>query len=262
MMNIIKYKIPKYLLFFILILSGASLSAQLEQRSKLKKDQDKEQAVSLLGKPLLKPDLPTETRAKLEADYRIALKNFRDRPGDPETHIWLGSRLAYLGDYQKAIRTFSDGAYYFPDDPRFPRHRGHRYITTRKLGLALEDVKLAAKMIEGTKDQVEPDGAPNPSGIPVSSLHSNIWYHLGLTQYLLGDYKGAFSSYERCFNESDNEDKKVSSGYWLYIISKRLKKDEYAGELLVHFNKDIKLVENFAYLEMLMIYKSGKSPEE
>lgn len=252
----------KLFLFFILIFTSASLYSQLDQRSKLRKNQDKEQAISLLGQPLLKPDYPPETRAKLEADYQLALKNFRARPNDPETHIWLGRRLAYLGDYQKAIRTFSDGVYYFPDDPRFLRHRGHRYISTRKFELALDDFERAAKMIEGTEDQVEPDGAPNPAGIPVSSLHSNIWYHLGLTQYLLGDFQGAFQSYQRCYEESDNNDKIVSSGYWLYIISKRLGNADFTENLLADIGKNMKLLENFAYQEMLMFYKSGKTPED
>ena len=35
-------------------------------------------------------------------------------------------------------------------------------------------------MIAGKEDSIEPDGMPNPQNIPVSSLHTNIWYHLGL----------------------------------------------------------------------------------
>lgn len=225
-------------------------------------DTEKEQCTSLLGKPLYKAKLSPEAANSLNAKYNIALKDFRAQPGNSDYHIWLGRRLAYLGDYVKAIRVFTDGAYYFPDDPRFFRHRGHRYITIRKLDLALADFEHAAKMIEGKEDRIEPDGAPNAAGIPVSTLHSNIWYHLGLTQYLLGDFESAFLSYERCYKESDNNDKKVSSGYWLYIIGKRLGKHAYCDKLLDEIGEDMKLIENFAYHQMLMFYKSGKNPED
>ena len=223
---------------------------------------DQHQCISLLGKALYKPQMSADAKVALTANYNAALEDFRSNPGNPDSHIWLGRRLAYLGEYIKSIRVFTDGIYFFPSDARFYRHRGHRYITTRKLDLALADFKEAARLIEGKKDKIEPDGAPNAAGIPVSSLHSNIWYHLGLTQYLLGDFKSAFESYETCYKESDNNDKKVSSGYWLYIIAKRLGKEECCNDLMKKMKKDMKLIENFAYYEMLMFYKSGLSPEE
>ena len=247
----------------IIIISGfIILMLTFTANSAFTQDSEKEQCTSLLGELLYKPKLSPEAANSFNAKYNKALKDFRAQPGNPDTHIWLGRRLAYLGDYIKAIRAFSDGAYYFPDDPRFFRHRGHRYITTRKFDLALADFEHAAKMIEGKEDRIEPDGAPNAAGIPVSTLHSNIWYHLGLTQYLLGDFENAFHSYERCYKESDNNDKKVSSGYWLYIIGKRLGKHAYCDKFMDEIGKNMKLIENFAYHQMLVFYKSGKSPEE
>jgi tetratricopeptide (TPR) repeat protein len=249
-------------LLLILLPTTAAVPQQNSGISNTGEKEEKEQAVSLLGKPLFKPELSEEAKIKLNADYEKALADFRARPGDPDAHIWLGRRLAYLGDYIKAIRVFSDGMYYFPNDARFYRHRGHRFITIRQFEMALEDLEQAAKMIDGQPDQVEPDGAPNQAGIPVSSLHSNIWYHLGLAQYLLGDFEAAFNSFERCYKESDNNDKLVSSAYWLYIISCRLGKDDYAHKILSGIDKDIELIENFAYHELLMFYKSGKTPEK
>ena len=184
-------------LFLILICIPAGYSQENKEMWRKGEARETEQGISLLGKPLLKPALNPEAIQSLTGKYNIALENFRSDPGNPEAHIWLGRRLAYLGNFTKAIRVFSDGIYFFPSDARFYRHRGHRYITIRKLDFALEDFEKAAKLIEGKKDKIEPDGAPNAAGIPVSSLHSNIWYHLGLTQYLLEDFEGAFKSYER-----------------------------------------------------------------
>ena len=247
----------------MLALSFSILYSQGTQKSgQSGKIPEKEQAISLLGELLYKPVINEEAINSLSGKYNRALDDFRSHPENPETHIWLGRRLAYMGEYIKAIRVFSDGIYYFPDDPRFYRHRGHRYITLRKLDLALADFQKATVLIKGKKDKIEPDGAPNAAGIPVSSINSNIWYHLGLTQYLMGDFKEAFESYLICYEESDNNDKKVSSGYWLYLIGRRLGKDQYCMDLLDKMDKDMKLIENFAYHEMLMFYKSGLSPED
>ena len=76
-----------------------------------------------------------------------------------------------------------------PNEPRLYRHRGHRYITIRKFDLAIADLRKASQLIAGKPDEIEPDGAPNKAGIPRSTLQSNIWYHLGLAQYLAGDFE-------------------------------------------------------------------------
>ena len=54
--------------------------------------------------------------------------------------------------------------------PRFPRHRGHRYISIRQLDNAISDFEHAASMIDGQPNEIEPDGMPNARGIPVSTL--------------------------------------------------------------------------------------------
>ena len=92
---------------------------------------------------------------------------------------------------------FSKGVAAHPNNPRMYRHRGHRYITTRQFDRAIADFEKAATLIKGTPDEIEPDGAPNPTGKPRSSLHFNIWYHLGLAHYLKGDYQKAAARVRR-----------------------------------------------------------------
>ena len=94
-----------------------------------------------------------------------------------------------------AIAIFTKGIQQFPEDARMYRHRGHRFITLRQLDLAIDDFKKAAQLIEGKEDEMEPDGMPNPRGIPTSSLHSNIWYHLGLAYYLEGKFENSLEAY-------------------------------------------------------------------
>ena len=82
----------------------------------------------------LQPLIPSESsRAKLE----IARMNYLKNPTDPDAMIWLGRRIAYTGDYHGAIDVFSQGIRKFPEDARFYRHRGHRYISVRQFDNAI-----------------------------------------------------------------------------------------------------------------------------
>ena len=57
---------------------------------------------------------------------------------------------------------FSKGIALYPDNPKFYRHRGHRYISIRQFAKAQADFEKAAQLIKGKPDEIEPDGAPNP----------------------------------------------------------------------------------------------------
>src|SRR4029079_14854032 len=116
-------------------------------------------------------------------------------PSSADAAIWLGRRLAYLGRFPEAIEAFTQGIAIHPADARLYRHRGHRYITTRRFDREVADLTKASQLVAGKQDEVEPDGAPNKAGIPRSTLQSNIWYHLGLAQYLSGDFDAALASY-------------------------------------------------------------------
>ena len=164
------------------------------------------QAISLLGEELRSGE-PSE---KVLENLAAARVDYARDPNDADNAIWLGRRIAYTGDYRGAIEIFSVGIMKHPDDARFYRHRGHRYISIRELDRAIADLEHAALLIAGTEDEVEPDGAPNPAGIPVSTLHSNIWYHLGLTYYLKGDLDNALRIYDIAIEQTPNDDMRVA----------------------------------------------------
>lgn len=205
------------------------------------------EATSLSGVPLYPPD-PIPNRAKLEADLADAM-------------IAVGRRHAYLWRYQEAIDAFTRGIASFPDDARMYRHRGHRYITTRKFDLARRDLEHAATLIRGTADQVEPDGAPNPSGIPRSTTHFNIWYHLALTYYLQGDYAKALEAYRACMAVSKNDDAVVATTDWTWMTLMRLGKKDEAATLLARITPKMEILENGAYHRRLLMYKGAEKPE-
>lgn len=220
--------------------------------------------MSLLGEPLFPPPAPEETRQRQETQLDEALARLEADPEDPDALIWVGRRYAYLGEYRQAIATFTRGLELYPDDARFYRHRGHRYITVRELDRAIGDFRRAAELIRGIQDQVEPDGQPNAMGIPTSTLHFNVWYHYGLAHYLKGEFDEAADKYRRCMEASVHPDSKVATGHWLYMSLRRAGREEEARQLLAGLDLDAlapEIIESGSYLDLLRLYASGREEE-
>jgi tetratricopeptide (TPR) repeat protein len=192
---------------------------------------------------------------KLLTQYEEAKATFEANPEDVEAIIWYGRRTAYLGQYRKAIAIYSEGLEKFPKEPRLYRHRGHRYISIREYDKAIADFEKAAQLIEGTADEIEPDGMPNALNIPVSSLHGNIYYHLGLAYYLTHQYEKAYQAYLKCRESGNHYDNIVSSTHWLYMIQQRLGNPAKADSLLAPIYADSTVIENQSYADLCLLYK-------
>ncbi len=220
-----------------------------------------QQGTSLLDQSLV-PVQPAQTVLdQFWTELREAHADFVASPDDAEAQIWLGRRLAYLGYYRRAIEVYADGFAKHPEDARFLRHRGHRYISVRELDAAIEDLALAAKLVQNTPDEVEPDGRPNERGIPTSTLQSNIWYHLGLAQYLQGDFQRALSSYRQDLELNRGPDGVVAASYWLYLIHRRLGNAEEADAVLEAVTAEMDIIENHSYHQLLLMFKGETAPE-
>lgn len=204
----------------------------------------------------------TEAKAKLEKDIATAYDLYIKDTSDADALIWYGRRLAYSGQYDKAIEVYTKGIQQHPTDPRLYRHRGHRYLTTRCFDKAIADFQIAAQLIKSKPDEIEPDGMPNAQNIPTSTLHSNIWYHLGLAYYLQGEFSKAEKAYRECLKVSTNPDMYVATANWYYITLRELKKEKKAQKLLETVQKEMKLIENEGYLTILLLYKNLQNPEE
>jgi tetratricopeptide (TPR) repeat protein len=221
------------------------------------------EATSLLGVPLHPPEIPAERRRVLEDNLVRAVLDFVRDPRAADSFIWLGRRLAYLGRYRDAIAVYTRGLEAHPDDFRLLRHRGHRYVTVREFDNAVADLERATRLIRNVPDAVEPDGDPNPRGIPTSTSHFNIWYHLGLAYYLQGDFENARRCYRECLAFSTGSpDRLVATSDWLYMTLRRLGRDAEAAEVLAPIRRDLPVIENTVYLSRLLLYKGEKTPEE
>ncbi len=209
------------------------------------------QALSLLGQPLYAADPNEGARENLE----IAQANYESDPNAADNIIWLGRRLAYAGDYRLSIETFSEGMNKFPKDPRFYRHRGHRYISIREFELAIADFETAAELMQDLPTHVEPDGLPNAQNIPLTTTQGNVWYHLGLAYYLKQDWPRALTAFRNGYNLGGYDDNFVSTGFWIYLILRRMGNEEEAAIALNGISADMNIIENMSYHELCLLYK-------
>ena len=225
------------------------------------------QSRPVLGQPAVPPEVyrapPLSPEALRDAEAKLAQARaaYEKNPGSADALIWLGRRTAYLGRFDEAIRIYTLGIRKHPRDARLYRHRGHRLITTRRFREAVADLERAARLIRGRRDEVEPDGLPNARNIPTGTLGSNVWYHLGLARYLLGDFRGALAAYRECEKFSKNPDMLVATSHWLYMTLRRLGRGEEARRVLEPIGPGMDVIENGDYYRLLLMYKGEVAPE-
>jgi tetratricopeptide (TPR) repeat protein len=234
----------------LLTIASTTLSCQNQQNND-NQNIENQVFVSPLGKELIS----SEPSKKMLDLYVKAKQDFEADPSNIDNIIWYGRRTAYLGRYDDAINIYSKGIDQFPEDPRLYRHRGHRFISIRKFDEAIADFEKAGRLIEGTENEIEPDGMPNAQNIPVSTLHGNIWYHLGLVYYLTHDYEKAYDAYVKCRESGSKPDNIVSSTHWLYMIQRRMGNEELANRMLEPIEEGVIIIENTDYYNLCRFYK-------
>ncbi len=241
-----------------LFIALVSLSFNANTAELLPEVPDGAQALSLQGQVLY----PAEPNAGTRANLERAQSDYNANPDNADNIIWLGRRTAYAGDYRRAIEIYSEGINKFPEDPRFFRHRGHRYISIREFDRAIADFERAAELMEDLPIQVEPDGLPNVQNIPLTTTQGNVWYHLGLAYYLKQDWPRALSAFRNGYNLGGYDDNLVSTGHWIYMILRRMGNDAEAAVALNEISADMDIIENMSYHELCLLYKGEMEIED
>lgn len=219
------------------------------------------QAVSLLGDTLRTLPLSAPVRARYEAQLAEARRAYEHSPANLDSIVWYARRLAYVGQLRESIEIYTRGLALHRDNPWLLRHRGHRYISVRDFDAAVRDLDLAAVRVAGQPDIIEPDGQPNPRGIPIGTLHSNIGYHLALAHYLRGDWTKAAAVAQREVDIATNDDRRVSMAHWLYMSLRRSGRDVEAARVVAPMRRDMNIVENQAYHRLMLLYIGELSPD-
>ena len=217
------------------------------------------ETITLLGDTLISPVIK---EGESLDEFKSAQKIYFNNEDNSESLIWYGRRAAYLGYYQKSIDLYSEGIKKYPDDARFYRHRGHRYISTRQYDKAIKDFRKAIRLIDEKVDQIEPDGLPNKKNIPLTTLNGNIWYHIGLAYYLTNDMNNALKAFSNRSVSHKYDDNIVSSAHWLYMINRRLGDIEGADRIIDKVNSEMDIIENMSYHQSCLFYKGELKESE
>ena len=217
------------------------------------------EAFSLEGRPLFRPELSPEVLADRVARYEAALAAAAAAPDDVTASVWLGRRLGYLSRFDEAIEVYSKALERHPDEPRLLRHRGHRFLSVRKYLRAREDLARAAVLTQERPDEIEPDGLPYPGRPPHSTLQFNIYYHLALAHWCLGDAGAAAAAWRDCLATvaPGNDEARVAVTHWLWCAMQRggQAEDVAVAELLAPVGEGLDVVENRAYYDLCRLYR-------
>ena len=184
-----------------------------------------------------------------------------EKDSSEENFIWYGRRLGYVNRMQEAIDIFTAGIIQYPNSWKLYRFRGHRFISTREFALAIRDLTQAKKLMAGAPLEIEPDGIPNKLNKPLSTYQYNVYYHLGLGYYLIGQFAMAEEAFKECLKLSDNDDLYVASADWLYLIYRRMNDQKSAKAILTSIYDSMNIIENDAYYKRLQMYQGKISPD-
>ncbi|HET8771871.1 MAG TPA: tetratricopeptide repeat protein [Gemmatimonadaceae bacterium] len=201
--------------------------------------------------------VPSATSATSQENPELAAARaaWERHPTNADSIIWYGRRVGYTGDFARAVAIYTEGLKHHPDEPRLLRHRGHRYISMRDFPRAIADLSRAREIVAGTPDQVEPDGQPNARGIPTSTLHGNIRYHLALAHYVTGDFEQALPVWAEDARLARNHDHQVAATYWWVLTLAQLGRHDEARAALAPIQADWDIIENGSYHQLLLWMK-------
>jgi tetratricopeptide (TPR) repeat protein len=172
-------------------------------------------------------DAVRNARAALEAN-----------PKDVAKIIDLGVAQSGARQFREAIATFTRGLEIEPDNALLLRWRGHRYLSVREFDRAFTDLTRGAR-IDGTI--------------------YGIWYHLGVVQYLRGDFADAAASFARAQPIAPDAGELAGSTDWLWMSLSRAGRGAEAKAMLGR-RPDNKPITN-AYTRRLQLYRGEIGPE-
>ena len=224
------------------------------------------EAWTLNGAPLYAPTFSGLPLLGFDAQISIARHNLQLAPrADPAKHVWLGRRLAYKWQFRMALVALAAALARWPEDAPLHRHRGHRYITSRNFSRAEADLHTASRLIEGTADSWEAEGMPNPYNLPLSSLHFNVHYHLGLSRYLQADFAGAIRAYEALPTAGSyaNDESLAARAHWEYMALRRAGHAATSAEVnrtLAPIHSGMRALDGGSYYLALCLLYKGAGP--
>ena len=151
--------------------------------------------------------------------------------------IDLGVAQSGARQFRDAIATFTRGLEIEPNNALLLRWRGHRYLSVREFDRAFADL---------TRD----------AGI--DSTIYGIWYHLGVIQFVRGDFSDAAASFAKAQPIAPDAGELAGATDWLWISLSRAGRGAEARAMLDR--RPEKPVTN-AYTRRLQLYRGEIGPD-
>jgi tetratricopeptide (TPR) repeat protein len=180
-------------------------------------------------------------------------------PGDADRLLAAAGARAAAWRFREALELYSRGIQLHPNDARFYRFRGHRYLTVRQFEDGARDLDHAARL---------------------DSTNFDVAYHQGLAHYLLGHYARAADTYGKCLGFATNDalrqkeargefrqgyrscmriatddESRVAMTDWAWRANMRAGRRAEADRLLATIRDGLPVSTNRSYYEALLLYK-------
>src|SRR5512143_1575682 len=147
-----------------------------------------------------------DTGAIAHAESALALD-----PRNVDLIIQLGVAQSGARQYREAIKTFTRGLALAPDNALLYRWRGHRYLSVREFGHAMEDLT---------------------HGLSLDSTLYGILYHLGIVRYARGDFERAADAFARAQPRAPDAGELAGATDWLWMSLARAGRPVEANAML------------------------------
>ena len=214
------------------------------------------EGMSFAGTPLYRNDMDADLLREMEA--RMEPLEARDSLTEDE-YIELGALYIAANRFRDSIGLYSRGIEEHPDSFKLRRHRGHRYINLRELENAIVDLREAVRLI-GTEhaDVLE----YNADGAPTGTYEHWTWYHIGLYNYLHGNWEQAAAAYRTCIETATTNQTRVGATDWLYSALRKNGLHEEAETAIAAIPVDIDTNREHPYFKRVMMYKGELTPSD
>jgi Flp pilus assembly protein TadD len=190
---------------------------------------------------------PVQYRSPAGVEYRSlpdtdAVKSARvalaEEPKNITRIIDLGVAESGARQFREAIATFTRGLEIEPDNALLLRWRGHRYLSVREFDRAFSDLSRGSAL--------------DPT------IYGN-WYHLGVVQFVRGEFSAAAASFARAQPIAPDAGELAGSTDWLWMSLSRAGRGAEAKAMLDR-RPDNKPVSN-AYTRRLQLYRGEIGPD-
>lgn len=177
---------------------------------------------------------PQRTDIELSEKVKAIDEQLKENPDQVDLLMKRGLALADMRLMREAVEWFSKAIAVDPFCGILYRHRAHRHLSCWEFDEACADFTIASRLIPDNWD---------------------VWYHLGLSYYLLGNYEKALKAYKLCYEMSEAEDKLIAVSDWYWMTLMRSGHKDTADAVLARITENMDPKENTAYYNRLLMYK-------